>query len=239
MDEERLTKKEKKELRKQERLTALSSKSSQNRQGLVTWGVIALAAILFLGFFSFLVFSAKQSRNNVTIVPTGWVRGDVNAKNTLYEFGDLQCPACKRYEPFVEQASKDFKGKIKFVFKHFPLSQVHRNAMSAAITAEAAGAQGKFWEMHDLLYQKQEEWGESTDASKLFGQYANDLKLDITKFKADLKDKSLSDKITTEQTEGINLGVSATPTFYLNNKMLDLSATYDEFKKEINAGLIK
>lgn len=237
MEEERLTKREKKELRKRERLSSLGSNHSQNSQKLVAWGVIAVAAILFLGFFSFLVYSAKQSRENVTIPATGWVRGDANAKNTLYEFGDFQCPACKRYEPFAEQAIKDFKGKIKLVFKHFPLTQLHKNAMGAAIVAEAAGTQGKFWEMHDLLYEKQEEWGESTNTSKFFEQYANDLKLDITKFKADLKDKNLSDKITTEQTEGVSLGVNATPTFYLNNKQLSLQSSYDEFKKEIQDGL--
>ncbi len=237
MDEERLTKKEKKEQAKAARSSALSLEKSATKQKYITWGIIAVVAVLFLGFFSYLIYSAKQSRENISVSSGGWVRGNATANNTLYEFGDFQCPACKNFEPMVAQAVKDFKGRIKFIYKHFPLTQIHKNAMNSALAAEAAGKQGKFWEMHDILYAKQNEWAESNDANSIFINYAKELKLDTEKFRNDLKDQELFDKVKSSQDEAISLGVNSTPTFILNNKQIDLTSTYKEFKDEIEKNL--
>ncbi len=230
------TKKELKQLRKLERLDRDKAGARQNT---VKWIVIGVASLLFLAFFTFLVVVSKESSKQATTVKLssqGWVRGEKTAKVTLTEFSDLQCPACKAYEPIVEQAMKDLNGKLKLVYKHFPLP-AHKNGLAAAKAAEAAGVQGKFWEMHDLLFQKQEEWGvlDAGSVSDKFVAYAAGLKLDQDKFKSDLNDSSLEAKIKAEQSEGIDLGVNSTPTFYINNQLVQSAPqSYPEFKKLID-----
>src|SRR5688572_15470916 len=106
----------------------------QNKRGSSTQLIIiAAASLIFLAFFAFIVISIKQSKNKpVELSNSGWVKGSENAKVKITEFGDLQCPACKAYEPIVRQISKDYEGKVQLVFKHFPLTSMHPNAMLAA-----------------------------------------------------------------------------------------------------------
>lgn len=232
------TKKELKQLRKLERL---DKEKSSSRQNTVKWIIIGISAVLFLVFFTFLVIVSKKNTQqavNAKLTNSGWSKGAENPKVTLVEFSDFQCPACKAYEPSIEQAMADFKGKIKLVYKHFPLPS-HKNGMSAAKAAEAAGVQGKFWEMHDLLFQKQEEWGllDAASANDKFLSYAVSLNLDQDKFKADLDNKELEAKIKQQQNEGIELGVNSTPTFYINDQKTDTPSSYNEFKKLIESYL--
>jgi hypothetical protein len=105
------------------------------------------------------------------------------------EFGDFQCPACGAAEPNVEQAMKEFNGKVTFYFRNFPLTTLHQNAMTAAQAAEAAGDQGKYWEMHDKLYQTQKEWETLSDPTDKFTEYAKGLGLDGDKFKQAVQDE--------------------------------------------------
>ncbi len=244
MDETRLpagrqgpmTKRELKTLRKMEKYESVRQGSGSN---LVKWAIIALGSLLFLAFFGFIIFSIKQSKNKpVEISSTGWIRGSENAKTTLVEFGDFQCPACRAAEPFVRQALHDFDGKIKLHFKHFPLTSIHSNAMLAARAAEAAGVQGKFWQMHDWLYDNQDLWAplNGSEARQKMIDVAKKLKVDSDKFTEDLDNSTISDKIAAMQNEAINIGVNATPTFYINNKKVESNpASYEEFKQLIQA----
>lgn len=205
------------------------------------WIIIIVGSLIFLAFFGFIIYSIKQSKNKpVVLSSAGWVRGSKNAKVKLTEFGDFQCPACRAYEPIVRKISKDFDGKLNLTFKHFPLTSIHKNALLGARAAEAAGAQGKFWEMHDWLYDNQVVWGElpAADAKAKILAAAEKLKLDMDKFKKDIDAKTIEDKILTSQSEGIDLGIVATPTFYLDGKKLDPTPqNYEEFKKVIEAEL--
>jgi protein-disulfide isomerase len=115
----------------------------------------------------------------------------------------------------------DNKDILKFSFRHFPLTQIHKNALLAAKASEAAGVQGKFWEMHDMLYDKQDEWGEALNAREFIMMYATALKLDTKKFAADLESKAIEEKILAEFKEGVSLGVQGTPTFYINGKKVE------------------
>lgn len=205
------------------------------------WIIIVAGTVIFLAFFGFIIFSIKESKKKPVVLSTaGWVRGGENAKVKITEFGDFQCPACKAYEPIVRQISKEFGGKVVVNFKHYPLTSVHKNALLGARAAEAAGAQGKFWEMHDWLYDNQESWGElpAAEAEAKIIAGAEKLKLDMDKFKEDLNSKTLENKILAQQNEGIELGVIATPTFYINNKKLDPTPQdFAQFKKIIDAEL--
>ena len=238
MDQNRLlTKKEMKQMRKLEKLDQAKDKGRQNT---IKWIVIGISSILFLAFFSFLVFLAKSSNSKPAVLSDlGQAKGPQNAKITLVEFADFQCPACKAYHPIIKEILSAYDGRIKFVYKHFPLTSIHANATPAAKAAEAAGQQGKFFKMHDLLYDKQSEWSElpGGQAKDKFISYAEALNIDLEKFNKDYDRNDLEEKITKNQEEGINNGVNATPTFFLNGKKIENPRTIEDFKKIIDQEL--
>ncbi len=237
-----MTKKELKELRRMEKQEReRTGNTGGGSSDLTKWLILGIGGALFLAAFSFIIFSIKQSKNKPVILSSvGYERGEKNAKVTLVEFGDLQCPACKAYEPIVEKTLSDFKGRVKLVYKHFPLTSVHPNALLAAKVSVAAGNQGKFWEMHDWLYENQEQWAGLTgaDAKSKMLEEAKKLKLEMDKLNKDINDKKTEDLISSTQTEGIDLGVASTPTFYVNNKKMDPQPSdYDAFKKVIETAI--
>ena len=141
--------------------------------------------------------------------------GDPNAPVKIIEFADMQCPACRSAQPILKSVLEKHKDQIYFVFRHYPLS-THKNARAAAKAVEAASAQGKIWEMVDLLYTKQPEWSEKSNPEDLFAGYAQELGLDVEKFKTDL-DESY-DIIDRDFADGNKLSVSSTPTFFINGE---------------------
>lgn len=200
-----------------------------------------IIALLFGYYFYSIATNPEQSGTNtpVVITQTDHVRGAKDGKVTLVEFGDFQCPACGAYEPIVRQVMADNKDTLKFSFRHFPLTQIHKNALLAAKASEAASLQGKFWEMHDLLYDKQEEWSGALNARELFVTYATTLRLDTKKFAVAIESKAIEDKILAELTEGTHLGVQGTPTFFLNGKKVESNprdlASFNKMIKEASA----
>lgn len=162
--------------------------------------------------------------------------GPQNAKVTVVEFGDYQCPACGTAYPMTKQILNAYNGRILFVFRNFPLPQ-HQNAQISAEAAEAAGKQGKFWEMHDLLYQNQTQWGESTNPMDYFLKYAQELKLDSNSFKKDVQNNSFQDVIQQDMNDGNAANVNATPTFFINGEQFTQDATYDNVKQVIDGKL--
>lgn len=194
---------------------------------------IGFIVVLLFAYYFFAVSSSKNGSQivDITVTKTDHIRGAVDGKLTLVEFGDFQCPACSLYEPLVRQVMADNKTSLKVVFKNFPLTQIHQNGLLGAKAAEAAGLQGKFWEMHDMLYDKQPEWSTGINARDIVMGYASVLKLDTKKFSDDLNSKELEDKILAEVKEGISLGVQGTPTFFLNGKKLDNPSSLEAFDK--------
>ena len=183
-------------------------------------GSIGLVIVLLFGYYFYATSGNPEVTNNESLViaQTDHVRGAKNGNVTLVEFGDFQCPACGAYEQIIRQVMVDNKDTLKFSYRHFPLMQIHKNALLAAKASEAAALQGKFWEMHDILYDKQEEWGEALNARELILLYANTLKLNVGKFTTDLESKIVEEKVLAELKEGTRLGVQGTPTFFINGK---------------------
>ena len=162
-----------------------------------------------------------------------------NAKNvTLVEYGDFQCPACGAYHPIIKQVIEKYKNDISFQFRNFPLSQIHQNARAAARAAEAADKQGKYWEMHNLLYEQQKSWESVSDPNTVFEQYAVQLGLDQTKFKQDYASSSVNETINADYAEGQKLNIDGTPSFFLQGKKLS-PAPQDEagFSKLIDEAI--
>ena len=141
--------------------------------------------------------------------------GDPNAPVKIVEFADMQCPACRSAQPILKSVLEKHQDQVYFVFRHYPLS-THKNARVAAKAVQAAALQGKIWEMVDLLYTKQPEWSEKSNPEDLFAGYAQELGLDVEKFKTDL-DESY-DIIDRDFADGNKLTVSSTPTFFINGE---------------------
>lgn len=162
--------------------------------------------------------------------------GSSSAKVTLVEFGDYQCPACGAVHPVTKQLIEEYEGKLQFVYRHFPLP-MHKNAVVAAQAAEAAGEQGKYFEMHDMLFENQEAWSEDNEPVKIFATYAEKLELDVSKFTDSIAKKVSVEKINADTDDGIRLGVNSTPTFFINGEKQVGGLSYSAFKEKIDAAL--
>ena len=146
---------------------------------------------------------------------TGHVLGPPGAVVTLEEYGDFQCPPCGKLSEPINQLQK--KHNLRVIFREFPLP-MHAHAREAACAAEAAGLQGRFWQMHDLLFREQQVWTNSTDARGLFNAYAGMLQIDLDRFKRDMDSPEVLLKVDTDQQRGAQIGVRTTPTIFLNNQ---------------------
>lgn len=207
--------------------------------GIVTVGIVVAAAFFFGGKSTPEKQQVVAGDNIKRLVrEDSHKKGGKEAKVTIVEFGDFQCPACGAAHPIIAQLLEDYKGKgVTFVFRQYPLP-MHPNAKPAALAAEAAGAQGKFFEMYDKIYENQKEWSESKKPQdEFFVKYAEDIKLDVDKFKKDITDKKFDAKIQQDMDDAAAVGVSATPTFYLNGEEIVGGLPYDEFKKKIDDAL--
>jgi cyclophilin family peptidyl-prolyl cis-trans isomerase/protein-disulfide isomerase len=152
-----------------------------------------------------------------------WIRGGANAGMILVEYSDFQCPACSGFFGLLKHLEEVYPDDLQVVFRHFPLVSIHDKAMISAEAAEAAGAQGQFWEMHDLLFSGQADWqGLSTDAAiDVFVSYARGLDLDIDRFTNDLKEHTYQAKVQQSYDEAAALGLPGTPTLFLNGQYYD------------------
>lgn len=172
------------------------------------------------------------------ITAADWSLGAADAPVTLIEYGDYQCPACASYHALLEQFMEEYDGRVRFVFRNYPLTQIHDDAQLSAESAEAAGLQGKFWEMHDWLYENQLKWAVvPLTAQTIINTHAEELGLDMKKFAEDRKGDAVQDKIKADVDGANAIGVDHTPTFYVNLKQIPNPASYEEFKAVIDAAL--
>jgi len=147
---------------------------------------------------------------------TDHAQGNLNADLVIVEYGDYQCPYCGAAYPVLKELMNQFGSQIKFVFRNFPLSEMHEYARAAALAAEAAALQNKFWEMHDAIYENQQNLNEH-----LLLELAEELKLDIPQFKSDLESSALKAKVDEDFESGVVSGVNGTPSFYVNGKKFE------------------
>jgi protein-disulfide isomerase len=156
-----------------------------------------------------------------------------NGNIELVEYSDFQCPACAAYAPAVKQLLAEIGEEITFVYRHFPLRGIHLNAQLAAQASEAAALQGKFWEMHDIIFERQEEWSGVANPTALFASYAETLELDVDKFSTDLLSSETKAKVDNDYDSGIKSKVGATPTFFLNGQVMQNPRNYQELKERV------
>jgi protein-disulfide isomerase len=155
------------------------------------------------------------------------IRGnEEKAEVIIEEFGDFECPPCRGMAESLDKLQEEFRARVVFVFREFPLTTMHEHALAAAQAAEAAGAQNRFWEMHHLLYDKQSDWSTATDPQPMFASYAEQIHLDMARFQADLASEATRNRVESDQARGKSLGVIGTPTLFIN----DERAPFDQIK---------
>ena len=243
--EEKLTKAQIKEQRKQERQEweAKMAKEQQMKglKKLGIWiGALAIVAVSVWGLVALVNAPTTPTSPTMTapaLNNTDITTGSKNAKVLLTEYANFQCPACAAYHPLINQLMKDYDGKVLFVYRFFPLTTIHKNAMVSAEAGYAAQLQGKFWQMDDLLFNNQSTWAEMTDPTNVFVGYAKDLGMDTAKFTVDMQAQSTKDFINKEQDEGTAVGINSTPTFFINGKSIQNPQSYDAFKQHIQDAL--
>ena len=222
---------------------------------------IIIVAVLVAGVVMFLVFSKKRSGNDsvsafvdatpqnssnvnspaaaqaspASTIPITKPNVKVSSPVVLEEYGDYQCPPCGALYPILKQIEAEYGNQLKIVFHHFPLTKIHKNAMTAARAAEAARNQNKFWEMHDRLYRNQDAWKDLDDPRQTFIQYARELGMNADRFTRDLDSPQVEQRITDDMQKGAGLGVTGTPTAFIEGHMLRYEATTaDGIRQGIN-----
>lgn len=199
-------------------------------------GILLGVGLLVAGLWYLSGMDAADT-TRLDLVATDWKQGADNPKLVLVEYADFECPACATYQPVLREIKETFKTELQFVYRQFPLP-MHRNGMSASLASEAAGIQGKFWEMHDLLYAKQKEWsGKTSEDRGMFEKYATELGLDVEKFKQDINGDVARGAVERGLESGKALKVRGTPSFFLDGELLTNPGSAEEFKNLIRAKL--
>jgi len=201
---------------------------------LFIWG----GAVIFVVAIGWLAWKAAQQAPAGTgqalsapVTDADNILGPVDAPVTLVEYSDFQCPGCAAFHPVIQQTLSDeaLAGKVRFVYRHFPLTNVHANATLAAWAAEAAGAQEKFWEMHDAIFTGQSTWSSKSqsDAKEIFKGYAQQIGIDVPQWEQDIQSDAVKAKVAADADSAQQSSVSSTPSFFLNGVFLDVFASTD------------
>ncbi len=199
------------------------------------WIIIGVLMVVLIGG-SVWYSSSVAEKYDAGVVVKAHTKGGESAAVTLTEYSDFQCPACGAAQPIVNEILAEYGDQIKFEYKHYPLVQIHPFAEPAARAAEAAGQQDKFFEFADMLFAKQSEWTKSTNPSGLFTKYATEIGLDADLFAQHQKSKLLSGNVKANMQEARGLGLTGTPSFYLNGKKMEMTS-FDDFKSQIAAAI--
>lgn len=235
-----MTKKEKRALAKEEKRKAREKEdmNSKFKKGLILLVVVGVLGWLGYRAYKFINTPTEELVTvPIELTDSERIKGDRNAEAILVEYSDFQCPACGSYFPIVKSLKEDFGDKLAVVYRHFPLVSIHANAMDAAKAAEAAGMQDRFWEMHDILFEKQGEWSSIRNPKDEFSSYAKDLGLDDEKFKSDFDSGEVQKKIDDDLLSANRLKLNSTPSFFLNSQQVLNPGGYEDLKAEIESVL--
>lgn len=192
--------------------------------------------VLVIGFVGFIITTREDS--GVTQgEQSAHITGEGTSGVVFREFADFQCPACGQYYPIIDAVKEVYGDEVSFQFSHFALLGVFPNSMAAHLAAEAAGNQGQFFEMHDLIFERQESWSSSNNAKEIFDSYAQELGLDMDQYAADYADPETRATINADIALGRDLGVTGTPTFFINDQRIENPSSPDEFFELIDAAI--
>lgn len=244
--EDHLSKDEKKKVRQEEWQIKLQKEQRKKLVSKIVWWGGAAVLLIFSVWFLITIVNSSSSGNGPTTVTTinvpsvtaaDMTLGPKDAKVVLVEYADFQCPGCGAAYPLLKQLTNDYKGRLLFVYRFMPLESIHQHALLSAQASYAAYKQGKFWEMHDTLFSHQADWADSPNAQALFEGYATKLGLNVSQFIKDMNDPKTITYIKSQEQKGIEIGIQATPTMFLNGKQIQNVNTYNDLKQLVNKAL--
>lgn len=206
------------------------------------WLILGGIVVLMIGLFTLSggkpdTGNSDFSGNARQVQSTDHIEGNADNPVVLMEYGDFQCPGCGALFPVLEQIKQEFGQQLTFVFRHFPLTNIHPNAMAAHRAAEAAGQQDMFWQMHDLLFSRQQQWSTVSDAPSVFESYAQELELNMDQYAQDVASQAVFDAISRDQDSGNQLDISSTPSLLLNGERITTPGSAEELRQLIQAAV--
>lgn len=243
--EERLTKRQRRELRKQERMQQNEKSGSRKKTLALVWWAIAILVVVALIWWAIASGSAGEPKTNgldamKKDTHNAFV-GSPNASVVIREFSDFQCPACKAAQPVITDIIQSYGERIRFEYNHYPLVSIHKNALFAAEAAECANDQQQFWKLHDKFFDAQDEWKEldKKDAMAKFKAYAKDFGLNSETFDACVDSEEKRETVQQDINQGNAADVAATPTFFINDEKIEGVPGIQAFKSAIDSALEK
>ncbi|MEX0916768.1 MAG: thioredoxin domain-containing protein [Candidatus Spechtbacterales bacterium] len=236
-----LTKKERKELRRAERDERHRRNARAGSIKKLLWW--AIGAVVILGGSALLVWAATKQSAELEQAPLAdeitaedHVIGNRDSSVVLLEYGDFECPACGSYHPVLKQLKAEYGDRVAFVYRHFPLNAIHKSADISARATEAAALQGKFWEMHDKLFENQKEWTTGSTETVIEG-YAQEVGLNMEQFRTDINSEVVKEAVEQDRLSAIRSTVNSTPTFFLNGEKIQNPRSVQDFKGMLDTAL--
>lgn len=196
--------------------------------------IITMTVVVFGGAIWYSSAAAERNNEGVEVVDVH-VKGNPDADVVLVEYSDFQCPACRAFQPVIDDALERFGEDIRFEYNHFPLP-IHPHAQAAAVAAEAAGQQDAFFAYHDLLYERQDQWSNMASPDPVFISFAEELGLDTAQFRRQMNSSLLQDKVRADFAEAQRLGLRGTPSFILNGEQMQFES-YEGFITQLAAAV--
>ena len=241
---QKLTKKEKKELRKLEwqEKAKTQERNAKIKKYSIWAGAVGIIVLVIAGLVMLVSAPSSPSSEAANVAPVSEKdisKGNPKAKVTLIEYADFQCPACAAYHSVITQLQTQYQDKMFYVYRMFPLTNIHPNAKISAQAAYASHKQNKFFEMDDLLYEGQKDWENESDPRGIFIDYAKKLKLDAKKFQDDMNSDEAKKYVEAAENQALAEGINQTPTFILNGVKIKNPGSFEEFKKLIDNELNK
>ena len=246
---EKLTKKELKEQRKIERTSfeqqLKNSQKNENFKKIFLWSLLTLVLVASVVAIAFLTNSSTSNSPTSASIKFEKINssdlafGPKSAKVTLVEYADFQCPACGAYYPVVKQLLKDFNGKMLYVYRFFPLENIHQNALISAKAGYSVYEidKSKFLQMEDLLFTNQANWENLSDPTSVFTTYATSLGINKNQFLSTLNSAQTGEFVKAQENKWLSDGINSTPTFAINGKIITNPSSYEAFKAEIQSAI--
>ena len=216
---------------------------NESNRSFLLWGGVILGIIVLVGALAMFGNGTPKSGSTTSLKSTvssaDSTKGADNATIQIVEYSDFQCPGCASSYPMLKQLVEAFSGDVSLTYRHYPLRQIPSNAQLAGQAAEAAGMQGKFWDMHDVLFNTQNQWSHQEDPTALFTQLAESIGLNVEQFATDLTSDAVVEKVNSDAADATSLRLPGTPSFFLNGTLIEHPGSYAAFKSLIEAELAK
>ncbi len=236
MSEQKLTKKERKALKRQEREQAkLKTFSKKQMKKMIGWGIIGLVAVFLVVIIIVAIAKSGSREFTFELDAQNPSKGNTEASVVIREFSDFQCPACRSAYFNLKSFMDEYSEKVKFIYYDFPLTSIHDNAMTSAIASRCAETQGKFWEYHDILFERQKGWSDLKDPSEVFASYAKEIEIDDAAFSICLKEERNEDLVKNNLNKAFKLGLNSTPTIFINDEQMRGVVSVEELKSKVDA----